>query len=251
MYSTTLALVLAYWFLNFALLANADLFVLNPASGSTCHAGQSCTVDWLDDGSKPLVSALGVCTFGLYTGKQQLVQALAPVNVANTHSMTFTPNAAAGPNSGTYYIGIISTSLKDSSGNPYAAFSPFFNLDGMTGSFDAPLAAATSTLPIPASLSKSSSVAQTGTLTVTVGVLSTSLPSLSPPTATLPVPSAQPSSSSSKMTTSTLPSASPTGSGTKPAPTPTHSSNGASRPASFGGLAVVPLILAPLLFSFF
>ncbi|KAF8814406.1 hypothetical protein BYT27DRAFT_7082282, partial [Phlegmacium glaucopus] len=57
-----------------------------------------CTVTWLDDGEKPLLSVIGVSTVGLYTGMQQLVQTIAPVDVANTHSITFTPLPDAGPN---------------------------------------------------------------------------------------------------------------------------------------------------------
>jgi hypothetical protein len=47
-----------------------DLQVEQPFGGSTCHASQPCTVTWLDDGSKPLVSDLGICDVGLYTGQQ-------------------------------------------------------------------------------------------------------------------------------------------------------------------------------------
>lgn len=47
-----------------------SLQVIKPSQGSTCHGGQSCTVEWLDDGIAPLLSDLGVNTVGLYTGRQ-------------------------------------------------------------------------------------------------------------------------------------------------------------------------------------
>ncbi|KAG6907791.1 hypothetical protein DXG01_007330 [Tephrocybe rancida] len=138
MYSTTLALALALSFLQFVLLADAGIYVLKPAAGSTCSGGQTCTVEWLDDGVHPLLTTAGLCTFGLYTGNLQLVQALPPTDVSTTHSITFKPNPAAGPNSHSYYIGIISTTAKDNSSDPfpssYKAFSPFFSIDQMTGS---------------------------------------------------------------------------------------------------------------------
>ncbi|KAF8893012.1 hypothetical protein BD779DRAFT_1436375, partial [Infundibulicybe gibba] len=69
--------------------------------GSTCHGGQECTIEWLDDGRSPLLTAIGLCNFGLFTGKQQLIQALPSADVATTHSLTFVPTPGAGPNSDT------------------------------------------------------------------------------------------------------------------------------------------------------
>ncbi|KZV62486.1 hypothetical protein PENSPDRAFT_591349, partial [Peniophora sp. CONT] len=75
--------------------------VASPDSATTCTAGKSCTVTWLDNGVAPTVDTIGVCTVGLYHGTQQLVQTIEPVNVADSHSLTFTPQANAGPNSDT------------------------------------------------------------------------------------------------------------------------------------------------------
>lgn len=44
--------------------------VVKPLQGSTCQAGKSCSVDWLDDGIHPLLTAIGVVDVGLYHGKQ-------------------------------------------------------------------------------------------------------------------------------------------------------------------------------------
>ncbi|KXN93287.1 hypothetical protein AN958_00211, partial [Leucoagaricus sp. SymC.cos] len=164
-----------------------------------------------DDGQSPLLSAIGVCSVGLYTGKQQLVQTIAPVDVSQSHSLTFTPNAAAGPDSNTYYISFISTSAKQNPSLPYAAFSPFFQLDGMKGSFDLPNPSATQSIPIPTSLTTGgqSTNSNSGDVlsTITVGTLSTS--TSSSPTSGTPStpssPSAPAASSSSSRLTITSP----------------------------------------------
>ncbi|KAF8958094.1 hypothetical protein BDZ97DRAFT_1668894 [Flammula alnicola] len=101
MYSTIMALALAILFMDAAVLVHAGLYVVQPLQGSTCRGGESCTITWLDDGIRPLLSAVGVSTVGLYTGKQQLVQTIPPVDVSSVHSITFKPNPSAGPNSDT------------------------------------------------------------------------------------------------------------------------------------------------------
>ncbi|KAJ7701826.1 hypothetical protein B0H17DRAFT_924028 [Mycena rosella] len=73
---------------------------VQPANGSTCTGGTPCSLQWLDDGDAPLLNEIGVVTAGLFTGKQQLVQTIKPLDVSNLHSVQFTPNAQAGPNSG-------------------------------------------------------------------------------------------------------------------------------------------------------
>ncbi|KAJ3557373.1 hypothetical protein NP233_g11757 [Leucocoprinus birnbaumii] len=170
------------------LCVKAGLFVVDPKQGSTCHGGEPCTVTWLDDGSSPLLSDIGVATVGLYTGDQQLVQAITPVDVSQEHSLTFTPIPAAGPNSAAYYLSFISTSAKQNNSLPYAAFSPFFRLDKMTGSFATPNPTATSPIPIPSSINPNNKPT-TGTndgdvlTTITVGTISSS-----PATSTTPTP---------------------------------------------------------------
>jgi hypothetical protein len=42
--------------------------VNNPLPGTTCHAGEECVVQWLDDGDQPLLTAVGPSTVGLYHG---------------------------------------------------------------------------------------------------------------------------------------------------------------------------------------
>ncbi|KAF8814426.1 hypothetical protein BYT27DRAFT_7082292 [Phlegmacium glaucopus] len=200
-----MVLILTFLWLHLAAFVNAALFIFEPSQGSTCQGGQPCTVTWLDDGEKPLLSAIGVSTVGLYMGMQQLVQTIAPVDVANTHSITFTPLPDAGPNFDAYYIAFSSTQFIGNDSLPYEGFSPFFSLTGMSGSFDSPLPAATSSIPIPSSLTDSHT--SSGTPTVTVGPLSISLPS--PTSSPLPPPASTTtpftSTSISRFSTSTTP----------------------------------------------
>ncbi|KAG6856627.1 hypothetical protein H0H87_002377 [Tephrocybe sp. NHM501043] len=225
MYSTKLALALAFSFLQLALLVDAGIYVLKPEAHSTCHGGQTCTIEWLDDGIHPLLSAAGFCNFGLYTGDLKLVQAISSTDVSQTRSISFKPNPAAGPNSDSYYIGIISTTAKENSSDPlstsYKAFSPFFTIDQMAGSFESPLPEATSMKPVPSSLTRFSTHSHSGTptsrstttlSTITVGILSTSLSPLPTLTATslaIKSPATSSVASQSKFTTSKLPSSTP------------------------------------------
>jgi len=146
-------------FLTFAVLSSivhAELYVTEPLRGYVCHAGQDCLVRWVDDGVNPLLDGFGVSTVGLYTGHMQLVQVIEPVDVSQKHSLVFKPIPEAGPNSDAYYVAFTSANLIDEETSlPALSFSPYFTIDGMTGSFDEPLDSATSEIPIPASLSPS------------------------------------------------------------------------------------------------
>ncbi|KAJ7481709.1 hypothetical protein FB451DRAFT_1236910 [Mycena latifolia] len=221
-------IIAAFIALDFALLVSAGVYFIEPASGSTCTAGTQCTLEWLDDGNNPLLNEVGVVTVGLYTGEMQLVQSIQPLDVSSLHSVDFTPIAEAGPNSGSYYIAF--TSNAKVNGTKYLAFSPFFNLKGMSGSFSSPLAAATSTIAIPTTLTHSS--AGTVGITITIGSVDTSLPSLPTFSSSKPKTSS-PSSLSSQFTTSSRPTsasdASISPSGTQGSlSTPAPSSNGAA-----------------------
>ncbi|KAJ7291049.1 hypothetical protein C8J57DRAFT_1271225 [Mycena rebaudengoi] len=168
---TWIWLLAAFLALDSALLVSADVFFLKPEDGSTCTAGVPCTIEWIDDGNTPQLSAVGVVTAALYTGEQQVVQRITPLDVSTIHSIEFTPNAQAGPDSDTYYVAFTSITSKVN-GTASISFSPFFRLEGMSGSFDSPLPAATSTIPIPGSLTRSSTN-KVGT-TITVGTINTS-----------------------------------------------------------------------------
>lgn len=123
---------------------NAALYVTRPLTSTVCSAGESCTIQWVDDGNTPLLAAMGSANIALYTGDQQAVQQIASLDVSDSHSVTFTPDPRAGPSSSAYYIGFSSTE-PDNNGTNWLAFSPWFRLEGIQGSFDSPLPEATST----------------------------------------------------------------------------------------------------------
>ncbi|KAK0451710.1 hypothetical protein EV421DRAFT_1772581 [Armillaria borealis] len=241
------ALVLACITLDFVLHTNAalsvrSLYVIEPNSGSSCHGGQDCTVEWLDDGVRPLLSSFGVSTVGLYTGTQQLVQNIDPVDTSTTHSLTFTRQALT---SDTYYICFTSTSIFDN-GTAVMAFSPFFQLDQMTGSFATPLESATASIAVPTSLTQTSAADSTSELsTIIVGTLSTSLSSLTSLSATTPATSSS-SSTTSRFSTSSAPESTST-SAAGSAATQSGTANGALSRTH----AVSPLVMGVLSLCYF
>jgi len=164
--------VLALLCMRSVALVNAALFILHPFKGSTCWAEQPCVVTWENDGVKPVLASIGVSTVALYNN-QQLIQTLPPVNVETTSYFSFTPLPGAGPNSDGYYITFTSTKFNVSEDEPYRGYSPFFQLCGMSGSFNSPLPSATSSIPIPPSIEIPPTSSSTST--ITVGTLSTSL----------------------------------------------------------------------------
>ncbi|KAG2338108.1 hypothetical protein BDR05DRAFT_1062945 [Suillus weaverae] len=76
----------------------ASINVTNPVESTVCHAGQSCEVEWVDDGQSPLLSDIGECHVGLHNDLLLLAQSLTTVNVADTDSFSFVPHPSAGNN---------------------------------------------------------------------------------------------------------------------------------------------------------
>ncbi|KAF8607326.1 hypothetical protein BDV93DRAFT_520198 [Ceratobasidium sp. AG-I] len=118
----------------------AGPFFTSPVAGTTCTAGQPCTISWNDDNIAPLLAQYGDCTIGVYAGSQQqqsLMQAVTPANAASTGSVIFTPDAGMGENSNAYFIKMISTTAADPTNAMYkaTAYSAMFTLTGMTGTF--------------------------------------------------------------------------------------------------------------------
>ncbi|KAJ4496170.1 hypothetical protein C8J55DRAFT_13314 [Lentinula edodes] len=244
-----MALALAFVALDAFTAVQATLYVIQPSAGSTCSGGSPCTVQWLDDGTTPLNSNIGVTTCGLYTGDMQLVQTIDPVDVSSTQSLVFTPISDAGPDSSDYYIAFTSTNL-EINGTKYTSYSSFFSLNNMTGSFSSSVASATSSIPIPSSLTGSSASSETSVLsTVTVGTITTSssTASSSSETATIPSSSKFSTSRSSSATSSSSVSASTGASASTSTASGATSSNGAAslRTASltFFGVLSFTLIL--------
>ncbi|KAF8558619.1 hypothetical protein OG21DRAFT_1079703 [Imleria badia] len=70
---------------------HAAVYVTAPVAATTCTAGQSCQVSWVDDGQSPLLSSIGQCTVDLYyTGGYQFAQSLQSVDVSASSSFSFT-----------------------------------------------------------------------------------------------------------------------------------------------------------------
>ncbi|KAK0205317.1 hypothetical protein DFS33DRAFT_1383209 [Desarmillaria ectypa] len=245
------ALVLACTILDVVLHTNAalsvrSLYVIEPNSGSSCHGGQNCTVEWLDDGTWPLLSSFGVSSVGLYTGTQQLVQNLDPVDTSTTHSLTFTPIPEAGPNSDTYYICFTSTSVFDN-GTAVMAFSPFFQLDQMSGSFATPWESATASVAIPTSLMQTTADSTSELSTIIIGTLSTSLSSLTSLSAT-PLATSSSSTTTSRFSTSSTPeSTSTSATGSAATSTQSGTANGALSRTD----AVSPLVMGVISLCYF
>ncbi|KAF7439957.1 hypothetical protein PC9H_000294 [Pleurotus ostreatus] len=145
--------------------ARAGVYIIRPSAGSTCRGGEECTLQWMDDGQSPLLSAFGPSTAGLYTGQMKLVQPLGDVDTSGSRSFTFTVDPRAGPNSNDYYIALASKSLGE------MAWSPFFRMSNMEGSFDSPLPS--SAIPSLSTLSPPQSSSTTILPTITVGTLNT------------------------------------------------------------------------------
>jgi len=42
--------------------------VISPTPNTTCHGGQLCTIEWLDDGQQPLLDSISSCSVALFMG---------------------------------------------------------------------------------------------------------------------------------------------------------------------------------------
>ncbi|KAN0094535.1 hypothetical protein V8E55_002822 [Tylopilus felleus] len=195
--------VLASFALLLAPTVHAGVYFTSPVQSTTCTAGQSCQVAWVDDGQAPLLSSIGNCQAALYTGEMVLVQSLQSVDVSTTSSFSFTPDPAAGPN-GQYYVVFTSTSIS------YQAWSGSFTLTGMTGT-------------TPGGGSSTPATTLSGSSTSAGSSTPTTSPSGTPGTST---PSG---TSTPPVTGTTPPTSSPTSAGTSPTlTTPTATTTGAT-----------------------
>ncbi|KAI5998936.1 hypothetical protein F5J12DRAFT_848394 [Pisolithus orientalis] len=210
----------------------ASIYVTNPVQSTVCTGGQSCEVDWVDNGESPLLSDIGECTVGLYSGEMAFVQSLPSVDVSSTSTLSFTPNPSAGPN-GQYYIVFTSSAIS------YQGFSASFTLSGMTGttvgggtSSTPPASNATTT----SSASGASSASSTGTATGTAtGTTTATTPATTvSTTVTTATPVVTTSGTNTLTVTPTTTFTTATTSTSTPSPTTT---NAAIRAGSSGSLA--------------
>lgn len=123
----------------------AELAVTRPIEGTTCQAGQPCTISWRDNRSGPSLEDQGDCQIALFTGgsqQQTFLQPIAfptPINVAEQDSISFIPDPTVGENGDVYFIRFTSQDLRNPTAatQPYLSFSARFTLTGMTGTFNA------------------------------------------------------------------------------------------------------------------
>ncbi|KAJ8585623.1 hypothetical protein M405DRAFT_824648 [Rhizopogon salebrosus TDB-379] len=257
---TSLALLVSTRFA----LVQAAIYVTNPVASTVCTGGQSCEIDWVDDGQSPLLSSIGECSVGLYNGEMVLAQSLTSVDVSSTTSLSFTPNPSAGAD-GAYYL------VFTSNGIDYQAWSATFTLNGMTGSTggsgsgnstsaglsttagSSTLSGSSTTGSIPVSSTtgtesgttpsstgteSGASSLSSGTTLTTSGTISATTPSTtitSSETSTVTTPSSTSSASSTHSTTTT---------GTSTASTPSSTPSGAAIRAGTSASLAGGLVLA-------
>ncbi|KAK1925888.1 hypothetical protein DB88DRAFT_485490 [Papiliotrema laurentii] len=153
--------------LAFAQSALAGVYITNPVATTNAIGGQVLNVRWADNGQAPSFADIGVCSIDLYTGsvnQQTFLQNLAAsVDVSKTSEINATIDPKNGPTGAYYFVRFRSANLKDSK-NPqynYQAYSSKFEIDSMTGTFNATvlaqLAADNTTAATTASSSNSTS----------------------------------------------------------------------------------------------
>jgi len=150
-------------FAALAVPALGELAVSLPTADTTCAAGASCTVSWIDNNLGSTLAQLGTCTVALYTGSKNLqtfLQPIAypnPINVSTVRTIDFTPDPTVGENGKYYFIRISSTTLKVGA-DPSLSFSAIFTLSGMTSTFNE---------TVKNQIAAANSTTTTGTATVT------------------------------------------------------------------------------------
>lgn len=123
----------------------AALAFTSPTGSIGFTGGQSATIQWMDDGKPPLLSAYGPSILSIYTGNAQQQTSLQTINPSidpnAANSFPFTVDPTIGPNGSEYFIRLQSLSAKDPNDPtgvlPLLAFSHVFTLSGMTGTFNA------------------------------------------------------------------------------------------------------------------
>ncbi|TIA88452.1 hypothetical protein E3P99_02576 [Wallemia hederae] len=129
-------------FLSAALynLAAAGVWISAPIGSTKATGGQPFSVVWDDDGQSPSLAELGNAEVALMTGSdtaQTLLQTLeTDVPLSTTASTVNLIDKNIGPDGNVYFVRVMSNSLKDDQGNPYAFYSARFLLEGMEGTFN-------------------------------------------------------------------------------------------------------------------
>lgn len=123
--------------------AFAGVYITSPVGTTNAIGGQVLSVKWADNGQSPSVAEIGPSSIDLYTGsvnQQTFLQNLAAsVDVSKTSEISTTIDPSVGQTGPYYFVRFRSLNLKDGT-NPqynYQAYSAKFEIDSMTGKFNA------------------------------------------------------------------------------------------------------------------
>lgn len=120
-------------------IAAAGVWITAPIGSTKATGGQPFSVVWDDDGQSPTLQELGNADVALMTGSdsdQTVLQTLEEnVPLSSTASTVNLIDKNVGPDGNVYFVRVMSKSLNDDAGNPYAFYSARFLLEGMGGSF--------------------------------------------------------------------------------------------------------------------
>jgi len=124
--------------------ALAKIFITQPVASTVWPVGQPVTMNWQDDGTAPLLPAIGVSSLGIYAGnqlQQTLLQQIGTLDVSKNNSITFQINGDIGPNNvHALFMRFTSQVLQDPTNPtfPEQAFSAMFAVSGSTATAFSP-----------------------------------------------------------------------------------------------------------------
>jgi hypothetical protein len=132
--------------------AFAEMVITDPNNNLSCSGGKTCTIKWQEGPNQPPIAQSGTCEFSVYTGnpqQQTRLQTIAQnVNIVHDNALVFTVDPKIGPSANVYFIRA-QCSVPDPTtpSNPLLAFSGFFSLNDMTGTFNASVQAQVAGIP--------------------------------------------------------------------------------------------------------
>jgi hypothetical protein len=117
--------------LGLAAPALATIYTTSPVAATVATAGQVLNVSWVDDGTSPNLTTIGVCSIDLCVGsttQQTCLQNLGEsVDVSLASYLTTTINATAGESGDYWFVRYTSTNYTNATtAEPYMQFSARF-----------------------------------------------------------------------------------------------------------------------------
>ncbi|KAH7106971.1 hypothetical protein BKA62DRAFT_223737 [Auriculariales sp. MPI-PUGE-AT-0066] len=127
-------------FAAFVPVVFGNVQITDPNNNVACDGGKPCTINWKEGPAAPPLNQSGTCDFYIYTGNPQQQTQLqllnSTVDVVRVNTLKFVANPKIGPNANVYFIRAqCSVSDPVTPSNPLLAFSGFFTLNKMTGTF--------------------------------------------------------------------------------------------------------------------